>query len=1091
VIDFLFNVLRVLPLVSALLAVAAIRTKRQERVAQLAIAALSTLYLIVVLVVLYRFNSFIQAILDTIAQYLPIGPIQSSGWSYYLLQNILVILFFALLKALLIPLALAAVRRWPDQVASAVSSIYEYVSDASVWLISRRYGNLRRYLQVLYWTSMVFTVILIALILTFPNWPGFVGVAFPALAVLVIGELFFALDGLTEQEYSRNISGEQDSAIRIANYGPLRKILRDTFPQRVLTDDVHLTSRASLSSGFLLGELTRSPDAIDRLAGSYFSRLRDARANVDINMVHCSLDLMRGKCVLINNPFYVDLTPYISIASFHTLLQSRKVLIVSGRDSLADDLSGWIRSGLEDITGVPDMWDVAALSDEINANLHVGVLAFADVHNLDVLKTNEEFLHNVELVILAEPSRMLATGQLGLSLLLSRCGLDRVPTYVAFDGNHDGLVDSLSHLLKTSFTEVVASSLPQGASAEAVWDSDGPNMHVEIFPQISRYLGMGTEIGALALKYQVRKFDWVGGDAFPVLDMKWIAEQYYAQINRFAELDLSQDALEVAFTARANPWSVAQDDNYFLIVEDEISNAFETIRKYATRAQVTGFVNLISDNYLLRDYMVSNRGLIASDPKAIPPIVPDFARTERNLALRMIMLMSWTDVSLSDLVKEFELIGQSVPLADSTSRDSAWGSEPLPVSRLRNLITEQTQVSDVRIRQLAGFELRERSLDGTAYFRLDSSPELRRVIDSLRPAYVLVEDEKGGVNRIGSLLFDHVYQALLPGQFVTYAGKYYEVQTISEDHSRSGVVLRRAADHIRDRRSYRQWRDFTLRNITDRDTIGSRTSRDGVQMRQVSASITVETHGYFELTSKSDLKSALRVSVDGVPIRESYRKALLEVRMPDLPSAVRKTITLLLNEIFVTFFPHDHPYIIALTADEENDFGSLLSVLQGEVDQDCIYIVEDSMIDLGLIIAVERNWDRFMEVITDYLTWNASPVESQPAAPPRKEEFNLAFPEVPPAMGRKSWIRRLLSRFRWKRDKTMGPGITTPVQATTESDEVDMVVDETFVETTAMPVEVTDQPLVPEVEVVVPAGVPEGDESSDLQPMEGGEERAE
>ena len=186
-------------------------------------------------------------------------------------------------------------------------------------------------------------------------------------------------------------------------------------------------------------------------------------------------------------------------------------------------------------------------------------------------------------------------------------------------------------------------------------------MHVQVLPRISRFMGMGTEIGAVALKYQVPRFHWVGGDAFPVLDMRWIAEQYYAQINAFADLDLSQDALRDAFVAVANPWDIEQADNYFMIVEDESANAFETIRRYATRARMSGFVNLLTDEYLLRDYMISNRELFSSDPKAVPSIVPDFARTERNLALRLLMQMSWSEVSEEQIDQEFELIGIGLP----------------------------------------------------------------------------------------------------------------------------------------------------------------------------------------------------------------------------------------------------------------------------------------------------------------------------------------------------------------------------------------------------------------------------------------------
>lgn len=55
------------------------------------------------------------------------------------------------------------------------------------------------------------------------------------------------------------------------------------------------------------------------------------------------------------------------------------------------------------------------------------------------------------------------------------------------------------------------------------WDADGEYMHHRIFSNISRYMGIGTEINSVALKYQIANTRWFSGDKFPVLDMKWIA----------------------------------------------------------------------------------------------------------------------------------------------------------------------------------------------------------------------------------------------------------------------------------------------------------------------------------------------------------------------------------------------------------------------------------------------------------------------------------------------------------------------------------------------------------------------------------------
>lgn len=1013
-IDFLINVLRTLPLVSALLLIASIKTKRERRVEQLVMPAIAVLFLIAALLLLYRFNGLLFDILRSISEFLPISTGLPGSDTLYLWQNLLVLLTFAAIKGIVLPISMWLSRKWHDGLVRVADGIYEYSDEDSVWFVVRKLSNLRRFWQAFYWTSIVISVLMLSLVFTFPSWPGFTGIAYPVLAALVVGEFFFAIDGVTKAEFTRDISGEEDRALRISNYGPLRGVLRGAFPGRVLSDDVHLSSRAALDSGYQIGEMARGSDEEERIVGAYFSRLRQAQRDVDINLVEASLDLMKRRSVLINNPFYLDLTDYVSLPAYYTLLQSRKVLIVAGRDSLVQDLSDWISQGLEDVTGIPHLWNVGVLSDERQGNLHVGILAFADVHNLDVMRSNEAFLESVELVVLAEPSRMIATGQLGLALMLSKCGADRRPAFLAFDGNHDGLVDALSHLLKTNFTEVVASGLPQGASNEVIWNADGPHMHTEILPRISRYLGMGTEIGAVALKYQVPRFHWVGGDAFPVEDMQWIAEQYYPQINKFADMDVSQDALDQAFVPISNPWGVAQSDNYFFIVEDEISNAYETARRYATRAKSSGFVNLISEDYLLRDYMVENRELFSADPKAIPPIVADFARTERNLALRMIMAMAWADVSESELTKEFELTGQAANNIGSLNSAAATGErEPPVVTRLRQLIIEHTNATDASIRQLTGFELSGKPDKDQAYFRLDVGPEMAQVIQALRPAYFYVEDEQGEVNRIGSLLFDHVYQALLPGQFVTYAGKYYEVQSITSDEVRSGVVLRRAADHITDRRVYRQWRDFTISDVIDQDFVGARTNRAGLSIRKVLATVRVDSHGYFELGSRHDFGVARPVQLDGIPNRQYSNKAVLEIEFPDIPESVRKTVALLLNEMFVTVFPHANPYVTALTVDSKQELGHLLAPLSGDVSPNSIYVVEDSMVDMGLIVAVERNWDRFMEVITDYLTWMTTPVvETEGIEPEEREPFVVVFPELPDPPKSKSWFGRAISRIK-------------------------------------------------------------------------------
>lgn len=1015
-IQFLLNLLATIPFVLALLAVAAVNTKRDVRVRQTPMPIVAFIYLAVALVVFYKFNATFDSIIESITSFIPIFPQAQGAVWFYLTENLVVITIFLILKLALKPLLTKLFSKDRDFLQRGLEHIYEYVPEYELWFVEKKMGNSRALLRVLYWTSLGITVLVLALVRQYPNWPGFESVAFPALATLVVGELYFALDGLTRREYDQEIIGERDLAQRKGNYGPLRRILAEVFPERVLTDGVHLSSAAALDSGYRLGQLSLSQNDEEQLAGAYFKRLKENRDPVNVNLVEATVDLLKGSSVLINNPFYVDLTPYLALPTYYNLLNYRKCLVIAGRDDSAEDLVRWMTDGLESVTGIPDLWNIGMLSPMGDESLDVGILRFGDVHNLELLVNNDKFFHQVGYVILAEPSRMIATGQLGLGLLLSRCAKGDTPTYAAFDSNHDGLVDALSHLLKLSITEVVASALPEGASSEVVWRAEGPHMHSHILPSISRYLGMGTEIAAVAMKYQVSKIHWVGSDKFPVDDMALVAGQYYSQINSFADIELSQDALSSALIPTHNPWKLKQDNNYFLVVEDEKANAFESIRTFATRAKDNGFINLISEDYLLRDYMISNRELFSADPKAVPSIVADFARTERNAVLRMVMALVTYEMSAAELEHEFELIGRPVIKSDSRASSSLDWESPV-VIELRAAIEEHTGITDVPIRSFALNQLDHGESDDSIqeYFTIESGSELDLVIDSLKAAYFFVEDEIEDVNRIGSLLFGHVYQSLLPGQFVTYGGKYYEVQGISTSALRNGVILRRAAEHIRDRRNYRQLRRFTIGNIRVGDSVGSIITVGRIQLIRSSALVQVESVGYLESPSRSAVSQGRRVTISDLPRREYVNKAILEIRLPDVPAKVRKSITLMLNELFVSVFPNTHQYVTALTRDPDREFGDLLDQIaiedphMGNESEFSIFIIEDSMVDLGLIVTVERYWERFLEILTDYLTWNLSPEPTVTEV--EVPEFVPVFP-IREQKDSRSWLKRMWDKFR-------------------------------------------------------------------------------
>ena len=70
-----------------------------------------------------------------------------------------------------------------------------------------------------------------------------------------------------------------------------------------------------------------------------------------------------------------------------------------------------------------------------------------------------------------------------------------------------------------------------------------------------------------------------------------------------------------------------------IVMKDRQNDYGTPESNFATIAEQQGFVNVISSEYMLREYMSSNTELFTADAKAIPYITADYARTKRNAIL--------------------------------------------------------------------------------------------------------------------------------------------------------------------------------------------------------------------------------------------------------------------------------------------------------------------------------------------------------------------------------------------------------------------------------------------------------------------------
>ncbi|MCL2378358.1 MAG: hypothetical protein FWC77_04440 [Defluviitaleaceae bacterium] len=938
-----------------------INVGRQNRGRQFIMPVLAFVYCAAVLFVVVR-------IFDLVAAF-DISFIPFINSSLVLLVNFVLMVGFIVIKIIVCPIV-STIWKSQSLMERTSSRFYEFEDSYSNWFLRQNWVNFRQLAKLFVVCTALgcmgyiyFTMDNIAS----TDWV----IYFPGAVLIVITEVWNFVNGITKEEFRHRIVGDDADSRRIGQYYRVREIYEEIFEPQVLTAHTGCEFTRRFGSTETIKELMESGAHTDKIIASYFE-LADTDIFPDPDYIRATKELMYRENVLFFNPFYRDMGLYITLPIVNALLCGKKCLVIAGRSSACGDIKQWLSKMIKGYSRMESLWRVADLSTDV-VECEIGMLSLMQLYDLDVLKHNREFFSETDFVLLIEPSVLLNTGQIGLSMITDEMRKrDVKPVYCICDRKTEGLVDTLSHLLYTEITNVLAMPLPRCMYAGMTWNANGDYIRQQLFDKQTRFLGNGIELAAVAVKNQIPKVTWYSETKAPVRDIKWIAGQYHPTICRYMNLPSQQNSIYKKISFESNLWGATVNSESFLIAEDEFCNMFSIMRAYLSRGSNQMFVNILSENYLLRDYMRHNRQMFTSDPNAIPSIVPDYAKTERNAIIKLLLYMGFKPVSEHEIINELNYAG--IAATD-------------PVGTLTSLLRKYTFVDEsifIMHRFASDETFDTRQVDS---FSISVGAFDRHFADSLKNAYYVVEDEEREAEYLDGKLFGHVTQQLLPGQYVTYDGKYYIAKFVSPA---IGVVLRRASDLYDGRKYYRQVRAYKLEPNDALEVVSLRKVND-VEIAFVRYDISVVTSGYLEMQDNNDLRTARLIDFTGDPsagnfTRRYKNKTVLRLHLPDTSEETRHTVCLLLSEIFRSTF-HNSWHYIAVTTRQPGSTEGMLNYLMYRLDtpedDEHIYIIEDSDMDLGLLEAVERNLNQFMEIVTDFLDWHfeklREPAHDEPA----------------------------------------------------------------------------------------------------------------
>ena len=884
--------------------------------------------------------------------------------------NAVIFAAFVLLKIIITPIITSI---WSDNDLIEMTSVnfYAYDEQYDEWFLMHKWVGFKRFLEAV----VIGAVIAVGGYLGLTWYLGresFVWtLAFPVCALIVINEIYNFLNGQTKEEWEHSILGDNADARRVSNYYKVREVLEKILPEPLLSAHTGMEYGGKQTPADLVEDLSKSEDKIDRVTAEYFT-IDDRYMEADIDCVQATLQLMKRNNVVFLNPFYRDMSLYITLPLTNALLSGRKVVVITGRKSNSEDVRGWLEETLSEYSRMRSLWRVGLLSNN-EPECEVGVISFPQLYDNAVINANREFFRETDFVLMIEPSLIVNTGQVALSIIAQEMQHSGVkPVYCICDRNAQGIVDTMSHLLRSEFTNVVAPPVPRCLYTGMSWDADGDFMRQSLFDKQTKYLGNGVELAAIAVKNQIPQVSWYCETKAPLRDIKWLAGQHHPTICRYMNQPSQQKSLYEKINFVPSLWSTPKSKEQFIIAEDEFCNMFNTLRAFLSRGESQSFVNVFSENYLLRDYMRCNKQMFMADPNAIPSIVPDYAKTERNTLIKLILLMALRPVTDAEIIEEFHLVG--IETDD-------------PFETLTKMLKKYTFADNsVFTVQSIRSEVDALTTMSTCQYTISKEAFEDNFADSLKNAYFILEDEKHGEGYIDSKLFSHVTQTILPGQFVTYDGKYYLVKHVSPQ---SGVVLRRASDLYDGRKYYRQVRSYHIDEDYKGEILSVRNVMD-VEIAFVQHDFDVTTTGYLEMQDNHDLRSARLIDFTQDPLAENYtrkyhNKTVLRIKLPDTNDNIRFTICLLMSEMFRSIFPDGHQYLAVMTKrpdDIEGMLNYMVYPVSGGIEDDYIYIVEDSDIDLGLMEAVERNLMKIMETVADFLDWHFEKMRETAAKDP-------------------------------------------------------------------------------------------------------------
>lgn len=662
-----------------------------------------------------------------------------------------------------------------------------------------------------------------------------------------------------------------------------------------------------------------------------------------------TVNLLKKQSVIFNTFFYRDLELAVFFPMMLAAFKEKKSLVIMEEPDYKEEKK-WVESSIEKMCGIYDYILCSGIR-EADGSENIFIVTYQEIVQWKENAFLKKIAGQIELMFLVEPSSQTMQN------------LEEINNFKIFAesfGEDINIIISDSHqeiaerMLSISDGKTIYKGpyywMPRQYSA-IVWDADSKENQEFGSKDIETNI-----IHILKKKADKGEIFWINQNVCPSVDLWWYYQKYMGQLDR----------IEIKHMETGRELKVSQEAYY--IVEDGENNFLRMKERFLSRAEEKGFVCIISPNYLLRNYLIQDKTIKESVKNNIKDIIlSETPITLRNVVIDLIKKLYQDYVKEEDIRRSISAFAEDIDKVIDIDKNKEIYKDIHRVIEM--LINFYFSNWDVKV------ELKENEI-GRKRYKIKEDSLVYEFIQ--QETELSVYREKEVLREKFGVCYHTVFQKYLPGQNIIFNGRQYLFSDILFEEGKYKIDVKRNLNKGEKREYYRQVREYNLTFTENpRPCLQLYEGGHGIYMERRQFNINCTTLGYIKMPRFNDFYHGVYTSVRGVDIRMYQNKEVLRIKIPRADSVVHMYFAIILREILYTLCPEDIDYLgVGIQVGCENELikeyinrGIIWQVTVLQKEENCIYILEDSVNELGILQDLQQKMVFIVDLIVSYVEW--------------------------------------------------------------------------------------------------------------------------